>query len=207
MASIWLTGARVSQDEEELVRPRSGTIWWETGCWRSRPDGRRFERSGVRDRQDISSLPTVVSSVGNPALSCRGGGQDGRLHQGHPRRLGDSDPVVQRGSGPSDTTSTGPPSGHARADRSRRPGAAVSDGVDPPGGQPGPLHRHSRRGYGCLPAVAPIPALPGEASREAARYSGEDLLQVRRRQPGRLAQAEHGRAPGLLQQRGGRPES
>ena len=50
----------------------------------------------------------------------------------------------------------------------------------------------------------PSPAGPGAPAGEAARHPGQDLLQVRRRQPGRLAQAEHRGAAGLLQPPGGR---
>ena len=50
-------------------------------------------------------------------------------------------------------------------------------------------------------------ALPGSPAREGARDPGPDLLQVRGCFPGRLAQAEHVRAAGLLQRPGGREEA
>ena len=50
----------------------------------------------------------------------------------------------------------------------------------------------------------PTPALPRPEAREGAPDAGEDLLQVRGRQPGGQPQAEHGGGPGLLQQAGGR---
>ena len=69
------------------------------------------------------------------------------------------------------------------------------------------LRRHPRRGARRLPAVAAEPAVPGPPAGAAARHPGEDLLQVRGRQPGRLAQAEHVRAAGLLQPPGGHPQA
>ena len=50
----------------------------------------------------------------------------------------------------------------------------------------------------------PSPLYSRAPAGEGARYAGADLLQVRRRQPGRLAQAEHRGAAGLLQQAGRR---
>ena len=48
----------------------------------------------------------------------------------------------------------------------------------------------------------PSPLYPRAPAGEGARYAGAHLLQVRGREPGRIAQAEHGRAAGLLQQEG-----
>ncbi len=42
----------------------------------------------------------------------------------------------------------------------------------------------------------------GPAVQEGFRYPGQDLLQVRGRQPEWITQAEHGRCPGVLQQGG-----
>ena len=69
------------------------------------------------------------------------------------------------------------------------------------------LRRHPRRRARRLPAVAAEPAVPGPPPRAPARHPGQDLLQVRGRQPGRLAQAEHVGAAGLLQPPGGHPEA
>ena len=69
------------------------------------------------------------------------------------------------------------------------------------------LRRHPRRGAGRLPAVAAVAAVPGPPAGEAPRYPGTDLLQVRRCQPGRFAQAEHRGAPGVLQRDEGREEA
>ena len=57
-----------------------------------------------------------------------------------------------------------------------------------------------------LPPVAPDAAVPRPPPGEGARYAGEDLLQVRGRQPRRQPQAQHRRAAGLLQQ-GGRHQT
>ena len=65
---------------------------------------------------------------------------------------------------------------------------------------PEPLDRDPRRGARDLQAVAPDAAVPGAAPGAGARYPGAHLLQVRGRVAGGLAQAEHGRAAGLLQQ-------
>ena len=65
----------------------------------------------------------------------------------------------------------------------------------------GAVHPDPGRGAGGLPAVAALAAVPGAPAGEGARHAGADLLQVRGRQPGRLAQAEHRRAAGVLQRR------
>ena len=94
--------------------------------------------------------------------------------------------------------------GHPRAGRSRRPGSAVPDGADHAGGHRGAVRRHPGRRPRRLPDLAALAAGARPAAGEAARHPGQDLLQVRRRQPGRLAQAEHRGAAGLLQPPGGR---
>ena len=63
------------------------------------------------------------------------------------------------------------------------------------------------RGAGRLPALAAVAAVPGAPAGEGARHAGPDLLQVRGRLAGRLAQAEHRRAAGLLQRQGRRARS
>ena len=97
--------------------------------------------------------------------------------------------------------------GHARARRSRGPPPAVPDGADRAGGDLGQLRRHPRWGAGRLPPVAAEPAVPRPSPRAAARHPRQDLLQVRGREPGRLAQAEHVGAAGVLQPPGGHPEA
>ena len=63
------------------------------------------------------------------------------------------------------------------------------------------------RGAGHLPALAAVAALPGAPAGGGARHAGPDLLQVRGRLAGRLAQAEHRRAAGLLQRQGRHQEA
>jgi hypothetical protein len=75
-------------------------------------------------------------------------------------------------------------SGNAAADWAGRPGAAVSDGADYAGGEPGAGDRDSRPGAAGVCAVAAFAAVPGAAAGEGAGYAGEDLLQVRGREPG-----------------------
>ena len=53
-----------------------------------------------------------------------------------------------------------------------------------------------------LPAVAAVAAVPGPPAGAGARHPGPDLLQVRGSLPGRLAQAQHRRPPGVLQRQG-----
>ena len=52
-----------------------------------------------------------------------------------------------------------------------------------------------------LPVVASLAAVPRPPPGSGARHPGQDLLQIRRRLPGRLAQAQHRGRPGLLQRR------
>ena len=68
-----------------------------------------------------------------------------------------------------------------------------------------PVDRHPRRGDRRLPAVAALAAVPRDAARAGAPDAGAHLLQVRGRVAGRVAQAEHRRAAGLLQQGGRHP--
>ena len=69
------------------------------------------------------------------------------------------------------------------------------------------LHRHPRRSVRNLSAVAAHTADARAAAGEGARYTGAHLLQVRRRFTGRIAQAQHGCAAGVLQQTGGHEAS
>ncbi len=89
--------------------------------------------------------------------------------------------------------------GHRAAGRAAGSRAAVPDGADRPGGH-GRLPRADPRGSPRrLPAVAAHPAVPGPPAGEGAEHPGPDLLQVRGRVPGRVAQAQHRRTPGVLQ--------
>ncbi len=113
--------------------------------------------------------------------------------------------MVQPARGSSVSAAARPAPGHAPTRRAGRPGAAVPDGADPAGGLLRPVHRHPGGGARRLPAVAPVAALPGASAREGARHAREDLLQVRGCVAGRVAQAQHGGRPGVLQRAGRRP--
>ena len=126
-----------------------------------------------------------------------------RAEQDPVDRRPDPDAVVQRHPRPAVATAAAAAPGHDAAGRARRPRAAVPDGADHAGGHAGQLRRHPRRRARRLPAVEAVAAVPRPSPGEGTRYPGADLLQVRGRQPGRLAQAEHGRAAGVLQPSGG----
>src|SRR5664280_1492392 len=85
-----------------------------------------------------------------------------------------------------------------------RPGSAVPERADRPRGDRRAVRRHPRRGAGRLPAVAAVAAVPGAPARTVPRYTRADLLQVRGRVAGRVPQAEHCGAAGVLQRAGGR---
>ena len=72
------------------------------------------------------------------------------------------------------------------------------------GGLDGSAHHDPRGGALGLPTVEADAALPRAPSRARARDTGAHLLQVRGRLADRLAQAEHGRPAGVLQQARGR---
>ena len=69
----------------------------------------------------------------------------------------------------------------------------------------GPLDRHPRRGHRRLQDVPPLAAASRQAARARPRPARgrQDLLQVRGREPRRLAQAQHRHPAGVLQQAGG----
>jgi hypothetical protein len=98
-----------------------------------------------------------------------------------------------------------PPSTPGPGNRWVRPTSnPLSDGTHPPGSEPRALDRDPRAGSRRLPTLATDAALPSPSARACARYTSAHLLQVRRGQPGRESQAEHGGRPGLLQQAGRR---
>ena len=115
-----------------------------------------------------------------------------------------SESLVQSRGRSAEAAAAGAASRHQAADRSCRSRAAVSDGADPAGGVGGTLHRHPRADPRRLSHVAAVAADPRAAAGAGARHAGQDLLQVRRRLAGRLAQAEHRGAAGLVQQGAGR---
>ena len=95
--------------------------------------------------------------------------------------------------------------GHAGAGRPRRPRAAVPDGSDRPGGVGRAVDRHPRRGARHPAAVAADAARARRAPRARARHAGAHLLQGRVGVARGVAQAEHRRTAGVLQQGGGHP--
>ena len=130
-----------------------------------------------------------------------------RRPQDPARRERPADALVQRPARPADAPAAGPPPGHRPAGRARGPRPVVPDGPDPAGGLAGAVRRDPRRGARRLPPLAAVAAVPRPPAGEGARDAGADLLQVRRRLAGRLAQAEHRRAAGVLQQAGGHLEA
>ena len=172
---------------------------------RSRPVGRtRIDRpasrlpvsAGVRCSCRVTSLGSAIRrTFGERHVA-------GAAAQVPARRERDADPLVQRAARPADPTAAGAAPGHRAAGRAGRPGAAVPDGPDPAGGVDRAVRRHPGGGARRLPAVAAEPAVPRAPAGEGARHAGADLLQVRRRLAGRLAQAEHRGAAGVLQRQG-----
>ena len=69
----------------------------------------------------------------------------------------------------------------------------------------GAVHRHSRRGAGDLQNMETHAARAGYGAGEGARHARENLFQERERLAGRIAQAQHRRAAGLLQLQAGQP--
>ena len=172
-----------------------------------RPTGRPAHCAAGGPRGRLRSRPGA-HPLSCPAAGARVRDRDGPGHdppdEVHPRRGPDPARLVQHRRRPAGRPAALPPPGDPRADRAGRPRAALPDGADHPGGQPGPRDRDpgSRpRGVHALPAE---PALSGPPPGEGARYAGPHLLQVRGRQPGRQPQAEHRARPGVLQQGGGR---
>ncbi len=96
---------------------------------------------------------------------------------------------------------------HARAGGARGLRPALPDGPDPAGGHAGQVRRDPRRRARRVPPVAAVAAVPGAPPRAGPRHAGAHLLQVRGRLAGRLAQAEHRRAAGVLQRQGRREEA
>src|SRR5690606_28674719 len=99
------------------------------------------------------------------------------------RRIRYPDPLVQRGCGYAE-------SAHAAARAGRQARAAgradgdLSGDADPAGSIGRALDPHSGAGARGVPPVAADTALSRAPPRGGARDAGEDLLQVRRREPG-----------------------
>ena len=128
-----------------------------------------------------------------PAQKIRGGNIAGPTARPSSTRSARTDPerVVQSRGRSAGAAGAAAASRDAAADRPGRPRALVPDGADRAGGQPGARDRDPRRGARRLPPVAADAALPRAPARALPRYAGPDLLQVRRRQPGRQPQAQH----------------
>src|SRR5674536_297539 len=120
------------------------------------------------------------------------------------RRVRTADRLVQRRPRPAGRSPAAAAPGDPPAGRTGRPGSAVPERADRPRNDRRAVRRHPRRGAGRLPAVAAVAAVPGAPARTVPRYTRADLLQVRGRVAGRVPQAEHCGAAGVLQRAGGR---
>ena len=123
--------------------------------------------------------------------------------QVRPQRGPDADHLVQhhgRSAGPAAAAAAPRPHGSGRPGRPR---PAVPDGTDHAGGVDRAVHRDPRRRPRRVPPVAAVPAVPRAPAGEGAGHAGTHLLQVRGRLAGRLAQDQHLRPAGVLQQEGG----
>ena len=101
--------------------------------------------------------------------------------------------VVQRAAGHAGAAAAAAASCDARADRARRPRAALPDGAHRPGGVDRPVDRHPRRGPRHPPPLAADAARARRAARGRARHAGAHLLQGRVGLARGLAQAQHRR--------------
>ncbi len=93
------------------------------------------------------------------------------------------------------------------AGRPRRPGADLPHGPHHAGSLDGALHRHPRRGAREIYRIwrpTPLIRATGLEKKLGSARRGAHLLQARGREPSRLAQVEHRRGAGLLQQAGRR---
>ena len=153
-------------------------------------------RSG-RPGRDRRTSPIRVTCHGPPeSLACGHERRPGHVHAGRVRA---GHPLVQHRGRPPDAAAPAAAPGHARAGRAGRPGAALPDRADHAGGQRGAVRRDPGAGARRLQAVPPEPALPRPPLGAEARHAGPDLLQVRGRLAGRLAQDQHRDPAGLLQ--------
>ncbi len=119
-----------------------------------------------------------------------------------PGRREAADRVVQRAAPAARAAAAAPAPGHPGAGRAGRPGAALPDGAHRAGDDAGAVDRHPRRGPRRAPPLAADAARAGAPAGAGARHPGPHLLQGRVGEPGRLPQAEHRGAPGLLQPAG-----
>ncbi len=108
--------------------------------------------------------------------------------------------MVQRAASHAGATAAALASRDSRAGRARRPRAALPDGAHRPRGIDRPVDRHPRRGPRHPSPLASDAARARRAARGRARHAGAHLLQGRVDLARGIAQAEHRRRPGLLQQ-------
>ena len=134
----------------------------------------------------------------------RHGDRPDRPHPLHARRGPHPAGLVQHRRRPAEPAAAAAPPGHRPADRPRRPRAALPDGADQAGRQPGPRDRDPGSRPRRLQALSAEAAPSRAAAGEGARYARPHLLQVRGRQPVGQPQAEHRARPGVLQQGRGR---
>src|SRR5580698_3382416 len=82
--------------------------------------------------------------------------------------------------------SAGAASGHSETYWTGRPGSPVSNGPDPTGSERRTRDRDPGRGAASLCAVAADAVVSRAPFGKVSGYAGQDLIQIRRRQPGRL---------------------
>ena len=169
-----------------------------------------LSRGREQPREQRWHRETTPSPVEAKGSCCSHGGQtDDGHHLPHPASLRAAggrlaDALRQHRGGPARGTAPAAAPWNPRADRPRDARPAIPDGADPPGGERGSAHRDPGGGSGGVSDLPAHAAATGHRAREGARHAGADLFQERERLAGRLAQAEHGHRPGLLQPRRGR---
>ena len=155
--------------------------------WRSH----RCRRDRLAPRSEVRRLPHERAA--HPFRSSTRGRAVGLVqHHAGPGAEGRAAPAVE----PADEG----------APRARGPGAALPDDADHAGGLDRPVDRHPGPGHRHLPAVEADPAVPCDAAGAgAADTPARIYFKYEGRVAGRVAQAEHRGAAGVLQQGGGHP--
>ncbi len=121
-------------------------------------------------------------------------------HTLHPARRRAASGLVQHQPRYAGLARPSPASGDQGTRHAGLPGSALPHALRPGSSQRRALHRDPRAGARAVPTVSAFPAPPRLAAGEGARYPGAYLLQVRRRQPRRIAQDQHRHPAGLLRQ-------
>ena len=152
-------------EAEIIVResgPRSKSPGENTGeqRWHHEKTPSSFRDEGVCCSQEVTDVPGAAAAVHAPGERA-------------------ADPLLQHRGGSARAAPAAAPSGHPGADRPRRPGAALPDGADPPGGQLGAVHRDPRAGARRVPHLSAIPAHSSAGPGAGARHAGAHLLQER----------------------------